>query len=126
LRFRGSEGLLLAVPRLKLHLGACTVVARCDPGLVLEAESVLQLLERLESSGSSIGHGTQVPLGWSQLTIRAREAKDDFVVEIGRDCIRVRYSCNDARRRLITIATGRPRGLCARPQHQRHGEDSFH
>lgn len=74
------------MPRLKLHLGACTVVARCDPSLFLEAESVLQLLERLESSGSSIVHGTQVPLGWSQLTIRARDErrgsddKDDLVL----------------------------------------------
>jgi hypothetical protein len=50
----------------------------------LEAESVLQLVSQLDASGSAIVDGASIPLGWSQLTVRARdhrrEVSDDLVL----------------------------------------------
>jgi hypothetical protein len=66
------------VPSLKLHLGARTLVARCDPSLHFEAESVLRLVGELESSGNVIADGARIPLGWSRLSVHTRG--DDLVL----------------------------------------------
>ena len=58
--------------RFELRVGARTLVARCDPALHLQAESVLRLLGMLARQGS-LREGSRISLGLSQLTVRARD-----------------------------------------------------
>jgi hypothetical protein len=66
------------VHSLKLQLGSRTLVARCDPALHIEAESVLRLLLEIESHGKPLREESLIPLGWSRLSLRARG--DELVV----------------------------------------------
>jgi hypothetical protein len=61
---------------LRLQLGTRTLVARCDPALHLEAESVLYMLGQIESLGNPFLDGARIPFGWSQITFRERTANE--------------------------------------------------
>ncbi len=58
--------------RFELKVGARTLVARCDPALHVQAESVLRLFGMLARQGS-LHEGARIPLGLSQLTVRQRD-----------------------------------------------------
>ncbi len=60
---------------LKLQVGARTLVARCDPSLHIQAESVLRLFGDLGATGTLLQDGARIPLGWSQLSLRARDGQ---------------------------------------------------
>jgi hypothetical protein len=61
------------VHSLRLQVGDLTLVARCDPALHIEAESVLRLLGTIDATGNELHDGSQIALGWSLLSLRARD-----------------------------------------------------